>query len=215
MPRRPTDLDNLDQAVESSSPVDIQESALLEALSADFPHALEAMAIPAYIVDLERRIRWQNAASVELVGDLRGRPDDNVGLDPKDVGRARDAFARKLNGAAHTQLEVGVLRRDGRPLRVSVNSVPLKDGDGVMIGSFGLVQVLGEAKLPSESAPSLSPRERETLTLLAAGSSTGQMAETMGISTETVRNHVKRVLKTLGARSRLEAVAKGRRAGLI
>lgn len=201
--------------MESTSSLDIQESVLLEALSAGFVRALEALRIPAYIVDLERRIRWQNAASVELVGDLRGRPDDNVGLDPKDVGLARDAFARKLNGEAHTQVEVGVKRRDGTPMRVSVNSVPVKDRDGVMIGSFGLVQVLGEAELPAESMPSLSPREHETLTLLAAGSSTVQMAEAMGISTETVRNHVKRVLKALGARSRLEAVAKGRRAGLI
>ncbi|HEY6149393.1 MAG TPA: LuxR C-terminal-related transcriptional regulator [Gaiellaceae bacterium] len=201
--------------MESTSSLDIQESVLLEALSVGFVRALEALRIPAYIVDLERRIRWQNAASVELVGDLRGRPDDNVGLDPKDVGLARDAFARKLNGEAHTQVEVGVKRRDGTPMRVSVNSVPVKDRDGVMIGSFGLVQVLGEAELPAESMPSLSPREHETLTLLAAGSSTVQMAEAMGISTETVRNHVKRVLKALGARSRLEAVAKGRRAGLI
>jgi DNA-binding CsgD family transcriptional regulator len=201
--------------VPSSSSFEIHDSALLEALSTGFVRALEALRIPAYIVDLERRIRWQNAASVDLVGDLRGRPDDNVGVDPNDLGRARNAFRRKLNGESQTEVEVGIMRRDGTPLRVSVNSVPLKDGEGAMIGSFGLVQVLGEAPPPAESAPSLSPREHETLTLLAAGCSTAQMAETMGISTETVRNHVKRVLKTLDARSRLEAVAKGRRAGVI
>ena len=198
----------------SSSPVEIHESQLLEALSAGFVRALEAMPVPAYIVDLDRRIRWQNAASVELVGDLRGRADSSVGLDPKDLPRARQAFARKLNGAPHTELELSLARRDGTPVRVSVNSVPLKDRDGAMIGSFGLVQVLGEVPVAVETRP-LSPREQETLTLLAAGSSTAQMAEAMEISTETVRNHVKRVLKALDARSRLEAVAKGRRAGLI
>ena len=202
-------------AVGSPNPVEIHESQLLEALSADFVRALDAVRVPAYIVDLDRRIRWQNAASVELVGDLRGRADSSVGLDPKDLPRARHAFARKLNGAAHTELEVALTGLDGTPVRVSVSSVPLRDGDGAMIGSFGLVQVLGEAATASEAAPSLSPRERETLTLLAAGCSTAQMAERMGISTETVRNHVKRVLKTLDARSRLEAVAKGRRAGLV
>jgi DNA-binding CsgD family transcriptional regulator len=51
--------------------------------------------------------------------------------------------------------------------------------------------------------------------LLAAGCSTPQMAELMGLSTETVRNHVKRLLRALDARSRVEAVAKGRRAGLV
>jgi DNA-binding CsgD family transcriptional regulator len=191
------------------------DTDLLGALSAGIVGMLDQLRIPAYIVDRQRRMRWQNAASIELVGDLRGRHDDSVGLDPKDVVRARQAFARKLNGADHTHLEVTVARADGTPVRASVTSVPLKDGDGMMIGSFGLVQVLGEAHPRSEDAPSLSPRERETLTLLAAGYSTVQMAERMGISKETVRNHVKRVLKSLGARSRLEAVVKGRRAGLI
>jgi DNA-binding CsgD family transcriptional regulator len=41
------------------------------------------------------------------------------------------------------------------------------------------------------------------------------MAQRMGISKETVRNHVKGVLRSLGARSRVEAVAKGRSVGLI
>jgi DNA-binding CsgD family transcriptional regulator len=191
------------------------DTDLLGALSDGIVGMLEQIRIPAYIVDRQRRMRWQNAASIELVGDLRGQLDDSVGLDPKDLVRARQAFARKLNGADHTHLEVTVARADGTPVRASVSSVPLKDAEGVMIGSFGLVQVLGEAEPGPESAPSLSPRERETLTLLAAGYSTVQMAERMGISKETVRNHVKRVLKALGARSRLEAVAKGRRAGLI
>ena len=193
----------------------VPEADLLGALSADIVQMLEAMRVPAYIVDRHRRMRWQNVASIELVGDLRGRLDNSVGLDPKDLVRARQACARKLNGAAQTHLEVTVARRDGTPVRAAVSSVPLRDAEGMMIGSFGLVQVLGEVAPTLVSAPSLSPRERETLTLLAAGLSTVQMAERMGISKETVRNHVKRVLKALGARSRLEAVAKGRRAGLI
>jgi DNA-binding CsgD family transcriptional regulator len=199
--------------LENSLP--IPEADLLGALSADIVQMLEAMRVPAYIVDRQRRMRWQNAASIELVGDLRGRLDGSVGLDPKDLVRARQAFARKLNGAAHTQLEVTVARHDGTPVRAAVSSVPLRDAEGAMIGSFGLVHVLGEAEPTSESAPSLSPRERETLTLLAAGFSTVQMAEQMGISKETVRNHVKGLLRSVGARSRVEAVAKGRRAGLI
>jgi len=61
----------------------------------------------------------------------------------------------------------------------------------------------------------LSPREQETLTLLAVGYSTAQMAQQMGISKETVRNHVKGLLRSLGARSRVEAIAKARGVGLI
>jgi DNA-binding CsgD family transcriptional regulator len=199
--------------IERSFPV--RESDLFEALSTDVVRTLEAIQVPAYIVDRHRRVRWQNPASIELVGDLRGRLDSSAGLDSEDLPRAREAFAQKLNGASSTAIELSIARRDGTRVRVAVNSVPLKDSEGVVIGSFGLVQVLGEVDPSLERAPTLSPRERETLTLLAAGCSTGQMAEEMSISTETVRNHVKRVLRTLGASSRVEAVAKARRVGLI
>jgi DNA-binding CsgD family transcriptional regulator len=205
--------------VQSSKPIDgsvpVTAEELLGALSAGVVGMLEAVRIPAYIVDCHRRVRWQNAASIELVGDLRGRLDGSIGLDQQDLARAREVFAQKQNGAEHTELEVSVARPDGTRVRVAVSSVPLKDDDGVMIGSFGLVQVLRHVERRSERAPSLSPRERETLTLLAAGSSTAEMAEQMGISKETVRNHVKRVLRTIGASSRVEAVAKARRLGLI
>jgi DNA-binding CsgD family transcriptional regulator len=175
---------------------------------------LEAVGVPAYVVDRHRRVRWQNAASIELVGDLRGRLDGSV-LAPADLPRARNAFLRKQRGASHTELEVSVARPDGTRVRVAVNSVPLKNAGGAMIGSFGLVQVLGEIDPSFERAPRLSRRERETLTLLAAGYSTPQMAQQMNITTETVRNHVKGVLRGLDASSRVEAVAKARRVGLI
>jgi len=192
----------------------VSETDLLDALSADALAMLAAVGVPAYVVDVHRRIRWQNAASIELVGDLRGRLDASV-LGPEDLKRARAAFARKQQGASQTEVKVSVARRDGRRVRVVVNSVPLKNAEGAMIGTFGFAQVLEEVEPPSGSAPLLSPRERETLTLLAAGYSTAQMAEQMGISKETVRNHVKGLLRSLGARSRVEAIAKARGVGLI
>jgi DNA-binding CsgD family transcriptional regulator len=187
---------------------------LLQALSADVLTALGTVRVPAYLVDSDRRVRWQNAASIELVGDLRGRLDSSV-LGPEDLKRAREAFEQIQDGASHAEVEVSVASRAGTTVRLIASSVPLKNAAGVMIGSFGLAQVLEETKASSERPPPLSPRERETLALLAAGYSTAQMAQRMSISTETVRNHVKRVLRSLGARSRVEAVAKGRRAGLI
>ena len=193
----------------------MQADELLEALSASAVGLLEAVAVPAYIVDNDLRVRWQNAASRELVGDLRGRLEGSSQVVPEDLDRARDAFTQKQNGAEHAEVELSVLRRDGTLVRIAVSSVPLKNPAGQMIGSFGLIQVLGELDQASERAPRLSPRERETLALLAAGHSTVEMAERMAISKETVRNHVKRVLRALDASSRVEAVAKARRAGLV
>lgn len=193
----------------------MQADELLEALSASAVGLLEAVAVPAYIVDNDLRVRWQNKASKELVGDLRGRLEGSSQVVPEDLDRARDAFTQKQNGAEHAEVELSVMRRDGTLVRIAVSSVPLKNPAGQMIGSFGLIQVLGELDQASERAPRLSPRERETLALLAAGHSTVEMAERMAISKETVRNHVKRVLRALDASSRVEAVAKARRAGLV
>jgi DNA-binding CsgD family transcriptional regulator len=193
----------------------VDAAELLEALSASAVDLLEAVAVPAYIVDTDLRVRWQNAASRELVGDLRGRLEGSSQVVPEDLDRAREAFTQKQNGAEHTEVELSVLRRDGTLVRIAVSSVPLRNQAGAMIGSFGLVQVLREVEPTSERPPRLSPRERETLTLLAAGHSTSEIAERMAISKETVRNHVKRVLRSLDANSRVEAVAKARRAGLV
>jgi DNA-binding NarL/FixJ family response regulator len=54
----------------------------------------------------------------------------------------------------------------------------------------------------------LAPRERETLNLLASGFVYKEIADQMGIGSETVRTYVKSICKKLHVRSRLEAVAR-------
>ncbi|MFI6080342.1 LuxR C-terminal-related transcriptional regulator [Streptomyces sp. NPDC051217] len=61
----------------------------------------------------------------------------------------------------------------------------------------------------------LTSRERETLNLLAEGRSTADISDRLGVALNTVRNHIQRVLKKLGARSQLEAVTIARREGLL
>ncbi|MBK9179883.1 MAG: response regulator transcription factor [Acidimicrobiales bacterium] len=61
----------------------------------------------------------------------------------------------------------------------------------------------------------LTPREVDVLTSLAMGATTDSIADELGLSVNTVRNHVQSVLTKLGAHSRLEAVAIGLRAGLV
>ncbi len=58
-------------------------------------------------------------------------------------------------------------------------------------------------------------RQNEVLQLLGEGASTDQIAAALHLSKETVRNHVRYVLRALGAHSRLEAVAVAHRQGLL
>lgn len=52
----------------------------------------------------------------------------------------------------------------------------------------------------------LSPRERETLSLLAEGLSNSEIAERLGISEKTVRNHLSHLFDKLGVWSRAQAI---------
>jgi DNA-binding NarL/FixJ family response regulator len=61
----------------------------------------------------------------------------------------------------------------------------------------------------------LTQREQEVLSLLGSGVDTRRIAEHLLISRNTARNYVQNVLVKLGAHSQIEAVAIGRREGLL
>lgn len=61
----------------------------------------------------------------------------------------------------------------------------------------------------------VSPREYETLELLAAGLSNKEIARKLGVSPNTVKTHLARLYEKLGAARRTEAVGKARSLSLI
>ena len=166
---------------------------------------LEHVNVPSYVIDATGIIRWVNPAAQRIVGDVQGRQFTSV-VSPEDTRRARELFARKVFGAAQvTDSAVAVVGADGGRVGVEVSSVPLFRGEHV-VGVFGQVTDLVEQ--PHEHPDlQLTPRQAEVLELLERGRSTAQMAEDLHLSSETVRNHIRHILKAVGAHSRLEAVA--------
>jgi two-component system, NarL family, nitrate/nitrite response regulator NarL len=63
--------------------------------------------------------------------------------------------------------------------------------------------------------PALSPREREVLTLIAAGSSIPAMAKELFLAPSTVKTHVQRLYEKLGVSDRGAAVAEAMRRKLL
>ena len=177
----------------------------LEDIGGDVEGALEAISVPSYVVDASGVIRWLNPAAIRLVGDVRGRQYTSV-VAPEDTRRARELFAQKLMGTAEATDSEGVLfDRRGERMTVEISSVPLRQ-HGYVIGVFGqLSRRAGEAPPPPD--PRLTPRQAEVLRLLAQGRSTGQIADELKLSKQTVRNHVRELLRAMGVSSRLEAVA--------
>ncbi len=66
-----------------------------------------------------------------------------------------------------------------------------------------------------KSEHNLSPREVEVLEFLARGLSRGDIAGALGISSETVKSHVKSILGKLHAADRAEAVSRGYALGVL
>ena len=174
----------------------------------DVERALEGVSVPSYVLDSTGIVRWINPAAERLLGDVRGRHFTSV-VAPEDRSRAQQLFARKVLGTETATDSSGVLVSSrGARLAFEISSVPLLNGERV-VGVFGLLAGAHEAE-PESAHPHLTPRQAEVLRLLAKGLSTKQIADELQLSTETVRNHVRHLLRALGVHSRLQAVAAAR-----
>ncbi|RIH82968.1 putative transcriptional regulatory protein NarL [Meiothermus luteus] len=72
-----------------------------------------------------------------------------------------------------------------------------------------------EPRLRAPELPRLSPREQQVLAWMAQGLSTKEMARLMGISPETVKDHLVGLYDKLGVRNRVEALERARALGLL
>jgi PAS domain S-box-containing protein len=176
----------------------------LKGIGGEVESALERVRVPAYMIDRHGIIRWINGAAERIVGDVRGRQMTSV-LAPEERRRGRELFTRNLMGPSKGSDNRGVfLAADGERVTMEVSGVPLERG-GHVIGVFGQVKEV-EKDPPPPPHPSLTPRQTEVLRLLEQGHSTDQIAKELQLSLETVRNHIRGILRALGVHSRLEAV---------
>lgn len=109
-------------------------------------------------------------------------------------------------GTIEATEETVVLRAaDGRRVTAEISSTQLLER-GSIVGVFGLADPDDEPPPPPKRSVHLTPRQLEVLRYIAAGYTTEHVATTLGISVETVRNHVRAVMGRLDAHTRLEAV---------
>ena len=84
---------------------------------------------------------------------------------------------------------------------------------GILTRTMNLYRAGAEQRARQEMLDSLTSRERQILALMAQGADNRAVAGRLHITYATVRTHVRSILLKLGARSRLEAVAKARESG--
>jgi RNA polymerase sigma factor (sigma-70 family) len=123
--------------------------------------------------------------------------------------------------AALTAGASGFLLKDVSPDHL-VHAVRLvRDGDALLAPSITRRLVERFARADPNAATlhrdlaSLTPREREVLTLLAGGLSNTELAGVLQLSEATVKTHITRILTKLQLRDRVQAVVVAYETGLV
>jgi len=184
-----------------------------DGIPGDLHGALEDVNVPAYAVDRFGIIRWVNAAARKIVGDIRGKQQSSVVV-PEMAREAKESFLRKMMGTEKsTDASAVIVDPNGERVEVEISSVAIHEGHRI-VGVFGLVRH-HEKSAQQTVHPHLTPRQNQVLHLLSHGHSTSQIAAELHLSVDTVRNHIRRMLRTLGAHSRIEALAIAHKEGIL
>jgi PAS domain S-box-containing protein len=179
----------------------------------DLTATLEKVNVPSFVTDRNGTVTWVNHAAGRAFGEVLGRSMDQL-VAPDDLPKVERALQQKLSGGTPaTDYSVDVLMPNGRRRRAEVSTVRIPNGDNCH-AIFGIARP-GPTPRPSGASDDLTPRQQEILQFLADGASTDDIARRLHLSKETVRNHVRAILRALGAHSRLEAVAMAHRRGLV
>ena len=175
-----------------------------------------------FVFDCDLTIREWNRGAEELTGVSAG---EAVGRTCWDVLRGHDPDGALF---CHAGCSGARLARDGWPVHCRELVIKTPDGGRRVALSTIAVERGGERLFlhvmhpAGETQPKETPRgvdltarQLEVLELIAAGLRTNAIAERLGISVATVRNHIRAILIQFGAHSQIEALAAARHRGLL
>jgi DNA-binding NarL/FixJ family response regulator len=180
----------------------------------------------------EKELRGVNvteAATAEAAVETNFQPPPDVAVvDPRggggDVEETVALLRKRLRCAIVVFTSNGGARLLAEALKAGVKGYVRKDSPpedlvrairAAREGNFYVDPALSSTIVLEEGDRTLTVRQREILQMLADGMQTEAVARKLGLSTETVRTHTKRILAKLHADTRTQAVAIAIRNGLI
>jgi NarL family two-component system response regulator LiaR len=166
-----------------------------------------------------------------VVMDLVMPGIDGIAATRQIVGQTPDVRVIMLTSSDSEEVGLMTLRAGASGFLskgVGLDALPralrcARDGEAVVSRQLTMRLIEGMRRVREDGAgmrpirSPLTPREWEVLDLLCQERSTDDIADTLVLSVETVRSHIKSVLRKLGVRSRQEAIkaAAGLRSGLV
>jgi DNA-binding NarL/FixJ family response regulator len=169
-----------------------------------------------------------DAATAQLAVEYDDELPDVAVVDPRGAGGEIEEIVgllrRRLRCAIVVFTSNGGARLLAEALKAGVKGYVRKDSPpedlvrairAASVGDFYVDPALSSSIVLEEGDRTLTVRQREILQMLADGMQTEAVARKLGLSTETVRTHTKRILAKLHADTRTQAVAIAIRNGLI
>lgn len=197
------------------------------------------------LIDDHFVVRSGLVASLELEDDLKVVGEADRGEDaPKLFAKKKpDVVLMDLQLPGISGIEAtAALLREHPSARVLIFSTFARDDEiqaALKAGALGYLQksssrddlltairtvAKGERSLPPDIAqrlkdrlaePEITPREREILTLITRGNANKEIAANLGISEDTVKQHVSRILVKLKVNDRAQATAEAIKRGIV
>ena len=206
-----------------------QATATMKCLIVD-DHPVVRQGIRALLEKELRGVEVTDAPTAQAAvdGNSDGMPDVAV-VDPRGSGgegveEIVSLLRKRLRCAIVVFTSNGGARLLAEALKAGVKGYVRKDSPpedlvrairAAQEGNFYVDPALSSTIVLEEGDRTLTVRQREILQMLADGMQTEAVARKLGLSTETVRTHTKRILAKLEASTRTQAVAIGIRHGLI
>lgn len=190
-----------------------------------FRRIFEDSAAGIVLIDADLRIVDINPAITEMFGYSRDEVLDQSVLEfvrPEDAGdiqrTGKDFLLERIQSRQNERL---LTTKAGRTLVTHVTSSIVRDDEGrPLVGLVLLLDVTEQrlleeeishlADLARESLNALTPRERETLDLLAEGETTADIARRLVVSVRTIESHLANAYRKLGVHCREDAAVRYR-----
>ena len=206
----------------------MSDTARLSCLVVD-EHPVVRQGVRALLAQGFDDVELLDAASLEEALEAAGGVQPDVVLiDPRKTPGDTEAVLLELTRRLGAPIVVftgeGGARQLADALKAGVKGYVRKDSPAEDLirairaatsGEFYIDPALSSTIVLEEGERTLTARQREILQMLADGMQTDTVAKQLGLSTETVRTHTKRILAKLDADTRTQAVAIGIRHGMI
>ena len=182
-----------------------REAELLRSRSTLAEAALSNMDIAVWALHRDGRIAFANQVAEAVMAARAGLEFHDGHLRP--VGGAQDQFQAALRSASNTASpKPGWVRLHGRQQTLTVMPGPRRplSREGLVIA---FLRVSANAVAPAQALRSifgLTLRESEIACMVAEGQPPKKVASILGLSTETVRSHLKSVFAKTGVRRQSE-----------